>query len=255
MQQNKITFLFGAGAVENAWAPVIKAIKNTTNRDINEQNANSFFAQQIYLARFYSRITHPEAKISLQHAISNLSVLKREICKELYEAQQKKEIKARKETIDIIETFSNFPYSNDCFISTNWDTTIEDEISKFYSKKISCLHIHGDINSDIYLPTEITTESYRNQHEEINFGRKHSSLINCLENSNALIIYGLSMSPLDAELLQTIGAIPENNIIEIIIINPNHKSVADNLMAIIDSKNVSIKGYCPSNLEVLYTYK
>jgi hypothetical protein len=245
----RVTLVVGAGAVENAWKPVIKAIRDVANRDVNINNANCFFAQLIYLARFYSNINHFEAAKNLVVTLDNIKILKNQICSNLKLAQENGEIRSRSELKKILSKFITSKGNKATLISTNWDTVIEDEINKIYhlndEKKISCLHVHGDIDSDIYLPTEITPETYRTEEEEKNFGSKTSLLIKALEKTDTLLIYGLSLNPLDAELLQVISYI--NNVKKIIVIDPKHDDVINNLRAIIEhSHELNIIGYCPS---------
>jgi hypothetical protein len=259
MGNKTATLLVGAGAVENAWQPVINAIKETTNRNIDASNANCFFAQLIYLARFYSTIDHPDAKYHLQVMLDNIAILKEQICHNLKEAQRKSEIKARPELELIISKFITSKNNKAIIVSTNWDTVVENKVNTLYrfpeNKQIPCLHIHGDINSDIYLPSEITTEHYRSKEEDKNFGVKHSDFFRIIETTDILILYGISLSPLDAELLQVFYNIP-NFVNQIIIINPDHKSVANNISAIVEPNcKIKITGYHPSDLETEYNYR
>ncbi|WP_409415732.1 hypothetical protein [Flavobacterium sp. PS2] len=56
LKRNNIVIIVGAGAVENAWNPVINAIKTFTDLTVDADGANGFFARLIYLLRFYSKI-------------------------------------------------------------------------------------------------------------------------------------------------------------------------------------------------------
>ncbi|AXG73092.1 hypothetical protein DVK85_02150 [Flavobacterium arcticum] len=254
MEKKKIILLVGAGAIENAWTPVVDAIKEI-NKNISANNANAFFAKLIHLARCYSQIEHPQAKQDLKLTLSNIDFLKNLICQKLRSAQEQSKINARPEFQKIIRKFITVSNNETYLVSTNWDTVIENEINRIChledkTNKIPCLYIHGNIDSDIYLPTEMTQENYRNKEQEIFFGKKHSSFITILEKTNTLIIYGLSMSPLDAELLQTVGLVCYN-INEIIIIDLNPDIAADNIKAIIDPEvNLKITGYSPFNLDI-----
>lgn len=252
MEKKNTTLLVGAGAVENAWKPVIDAIKTVTSKDISTGDAaNCFFAQMVYLARFYSSINHPDCPTSLKVIIDNINIIKKAIAENLKKAQQKGEIKVRPEFKNIVSEFIIKKQNSVAVISTNWDTVIDNEMSRIY-RQIGCnltpvLHIHGDIFSDIYLPTEITAEKYRQTKEESYFGNKHINFRDLLENTDELIIYGLSLSPLDAELLQSLCHLGKTE--KVFIIDPNHEKVKENLLAIMVNPNIPVIGYHPSEIQ------
>ncbi|MFC7773848.1 hypothetical protein [Flavobacterium sp. GCM10027622] len=266
MQSKNITFVVGAGAVENAWNPVIRAINKTLEVETDGDGANFLFARYIYLLKFYAKVAskgnYPEYIVEMK---SNISLLKQNICSELKIAQNSGEIKPRENFKEIVQKFVSSSTDKAFLVSTNWDEVIDIEINKLYcsnhpkpNSNIESFHIHGSISSpdELYLPSEITQENYRNEEEEIKMGQNHGSLIDLLEKGNRTVLYGISLDPLDAELNQTLAAgWSSPNIEEIIIVNPSHEKVAKRVKLLVDERYpVKIIGYHPSNLNVKTEY-
>lgn len=107
MPLNKIAIIVGAGAVENAWTPVLKALKTATGLDMDSDCANYLFARYIYLQRFYSKMPLPDAKLYLKLSNENSNLLKRQICNELKQAQDNGSVKPQKEFRKILTRFIN----------------------------------------------------------------------------------------------------------------------------------------------------
>ena len=216
MKGKNINFIVGAGAVENAWEPVIRAINKTLNIETNGDGANFLFARHIYLLKFYAKLAsrghYPDY---LEGMKSNISILKHNISAELKNAQNNGEIRPRKNFKEIVNKFVSSNVDKAFLVSTNWDEVIDIEINKLFrsnhpkpNSDIESFHIHGSINSpeELYLPSEITQENYRTEDEEMKMGSNHGSLISLLEKGNRTILYGISLDPLDAELIQTLAA-------------------------------------------------
>ncbi|MDO5971039.1 hypothetical protein Q4Q35_14625 [Flavivirga aquimarina] len=266
MKGKNITFVVGAGAVENAWNPVIRAINKTDNIKTNGDGANFLFARYIYLLKFYSTVAkarkHPEMFEIMK---SNIRVLKNNIAYELKKAQNSGEIKPRENFKEVIDKFVVSKVDRSYVVNTNWDNVIDLEINKLYRSnnpntnfKIESFHIHGSIESpdELYLPSEITQEIYRTKEDEMKLGSNHASLMSILEKGNRTILYGISLDPLDAELNQTLGAgCLSPNIEEIIIINPSHELVANRVKLLLDKRYpAKITAYNPNDLRKKIEY-
>ena len=91
------------------------------------------------------------------------------------------------------------------FLTTNWDRLLETELA--YNPK-SVMHIHGDVEvpNCMYLPTETSTEPYRNPEINEHIGALTGTAWHLIHEARQLCIYGLSLSPLDAELGAILGA-------------------------------------------------
>lgn len=260
MQGKNIILVVGAGAVENAWNPVIRAVNRTLNINTDADGANFLFARHIYLFRFYAKVaSNGSYKEFLDIMKSNISILKENIANELKSAQKNGEIRPRRNFKEIVEKFVTPDIDKAFLVSANWDEVIDKEINRLYSSnyprpnsQIECFHIHGSIHSpeELYLPSEITQENYRTWDEESRMGRNHESLMSLLHGANRIVLYGISLDPLDAELNQTLAAgWASPKIEDIIIVNPSHEKVAKRVKLLLDPRYpAKITGYGPNDL-------
>jgi len=259
----KITFIVGAGAIENAWTPVLEVLRESSNiHDLDADGANSILARYVYLMRFYSTGTFPNANALAQGFISEIDKLKEEIANSLTNAEQNKITKARPQLKDILYKFI-FSETNECVaITTNWDTVLDNAINSLgqinFGNDINVLHLHGDVKSSkkLYLPSEVVREPYRTKEDDLEMGQLHGTVWRAIEECNISILYGLSLDPLDAELGQTLAAgWSSPNLEEIIIINPTHEKIAKRVKLLIDERYpVKISGYAPDNLNIKVEY-
>jgi hypothetical protein len=263
IKRNKIVVIVGAGAVENAWVPIINAIKVVTQQTVDIDGANCFFARLIYLLRFYSKMPGDDAKSYLKISRENALILKNVICEEIKIAQSKEILKPRSEFRKILKKFAfNDSWNSICLISTNWDTVIDRDLDDFlnqiYGEKqtLKCLHIHGSIElpEHLYLPSETTQENYRSDTEHKKFGLNHFKTIQFLEQANQILIYGLSLDPLDAELTQILSGVGlKNDLREIIIVNPDYERIKNRVKVLLYPRiniNIKIRCFSPENLEI-----
>jgi hypothetical protein len=263
MEENfdNVVLLVGAGAVENAWQPVIHVMQQEYNIEFDVDCANSMFARLVYLTRFM----HTEHPDQFERFIGDVNKIKNEICRHLAIAQQANFIKPRKELQDILDKFVFVKNHKIAVLSTNWDTVIDNAMNTFghsnqpgSGKNINTYHLHGSILSPkgLYLPSEIARESYRNTQEDSQMKTIHTTAAQTIAKCNKLILYGLSLDPLDAELCQTMASVDyASNIKEIIIINPDHKRVAKRVKLLMDSQDkVEINGYSPEDLDTKIKY-
>ncbi|MCI1016875.1 hypothetical protein HWE04_23715 [Herbaspirillum sp. C7C2] len=135
-------------------------------------------------------------------------------------------------------------------ISTNWDTVIENAIRKILIKdfhlQLNPIHIHGSVSNTnrMYLPSEVTRERYRDKADEIWIGNQHGLAWMSLENCRKVVIYGLSLDPLDAELGMVLAAGFSNQVLEeILIVDPNHSVIAHRVNLLLERRrDVKVKG-------------
>lgn len=261
IKSNKIVIIVGAGAVENAWVPIINAIKVVTGQTVDIDGANCFFARLIYLLRFYSKIPHSNAKTYLKISKENAETIKIAICEEIKIAQKNGILKPRNEFRKILKKFALNNYGNSVsLISTNWDTVIDNDVNNLLKQiykgeqTLKCFHIHGSVEfpNHLYLPSETTQENYRSDTENKNFGLNHAKTIQLLEQANQILIYGLSLDPLDAELSQVLGgaSFANNHIQEIIIVNPDHERIKNRVKVLLYPKvDIKMRCFSPDDLE------
>lgn len=255
-KSTRIAFIFGAGAVENAWKPIQDAIEKVYGFKTTPDSANCQLSRDVYLARFMA--IHKN-KAGLNDMLLRMKTLKQQICYELYHAQKDGKIKARKELQAILEKFLFVDNTAAFLISTNWDTVIDDEILRLaeleinkYGMDIDGFHIHGSIfdKHGLYLPSEHAYEPYRNKKEIKNFGDRTGIFVYHVEIADTIILYGLSIDPLDAELSQAIASSWSKKLKQIIIINPDYKTVAERIKLLNElSHKIVIKCFDPSDLE------
>jgi hypothetical protein len=258
-QYDKIALVVGAGAVENAWGPVIEVLSKIVGYRINADGANCFFARLVYLMRFYATGTFPEAHQKTQELVGYVDKIKIDISKSLLDAERRQEIKARREFREILEKFVFSEIHKSVLITTNWDTVIGNSIDELGESNhprpgsaIECTHIHGSIRdpANLYLPSELVREPYRTKISDSEMGTIHGSIWRTIEESNKTILYGLSLDPLDAELTQTLAAgWSSANLEEILIVNPEHAKIAQRVKLLLDDRySAKIIGFDPTNL-------
>jgi len=261
----RIVFFTGAGAVENAWQPILTALEKDVGFEIDADGANCFLASLVYLLRFYSTGTFPDVDKHSKIFFEGVNKVKSKISEALLFAENNKQIRAQKELKDILFKFIFSTDNQATFVTTNWDTVINNAINEYrksnYPKddiNIQFIHLHGCVKSpkSLYLPSEVVREPYRSFNDDEEMGRLHLEVSRAIELSNKTILYGLSLDPLDAELSITLEAgWSSPNLREIILINPDHKKISQRVKLLLDSKYpAKIIGYSPSNLEDKYEY-
>ena len=261
----RVAFIVGAGAVENAWLPILELFEKDFGYKIDPDAANCYFARLVYLMRYYSTSTSPSAKEYLKMMLDEVSELKTDISKALIQAEKKGLIRARKELKEILYKFIFSTVHQSVLITTNWDTVIENSINVFgesnYPKSgsdIQALYFHGSVKEPhtLYLPSEVVTEQYRSEKDDRELGNLHGSVWQTIEQCTKTILYGLSIDPLDAELSQTLASgWSSPNLKEIIIINPDHKKVAQRVKLLLDLRYpAKVVGYSPTYLNEKYEY-
>ncbi|WP_298152239.1 hypothetical protein [Flavobacterium sp.] len=257
--QNKIAILVGAGAVENAWEPVLNCFRPINGHETDSDTANFLFAKSICALRLYSK--SPKGIIQLKEEQALVKSMKEVICESLKLAQKTGMLKPRKEFKAILNKFVLVnPGNLFGFVSTNWDTIIDAEADRWVKEKYydiesaKVFHIHGsiEVHEHLYLPSETSMENYRSDEENDKLGYNHFATYQFLKEANTIILYGLSLDPLDAELnLLLNGAFKQSkNLREIIIINPHYKNVRKRVKILLFSRtDIAIRCFEPENLE------
>lgn len=259
--KNKIAIITGAGAVENAWEPILKIFKPLMEDEVDADVINCHFAKLIYLLRIYSSASDKMAVENLEFEKETMKQLKDLISEHIKIYQQNGILRARKEFKDILAKFV-FAAADNLFglVSTNWDTVIDKEADEIVKEvyvdltSTKCFHLHGSIDSPehLYLPSETSKENYRSKEDNDRHGYNHFATLKFLKEARQIILYGISLEPLDAELIQILNSTftTSNNLREIIIVNPDFKRIRKRIKALLFPKNdISIKCFVPENLE------
>lgn len=95
-------------------------------------------------------------------------------------------------------------------------------------------------------------EPYRSTDEHNVIGGTHAAVMEVLERAHHVVLYGLSLSPLDAELCQTIDSAWNGSscLQSVDVIVPDHEIVAHRVNLIVDPRCAApIYGYHPSELD------
>ncbi|MBL0183689.1 MAG: hypothetical protein IPP96_15965 [Chitinophagaceae bacterium] len=74
--KNKIAIIVGAGAVENAWNPILQIFNPMMQGGVDSDTANCIFARMIYLLRIYSNFSDEKSVENLKNQIELVQDLK-----------------------------------------------------------------------------------------------------------------------------------------------------------------------------------
>jgi hypothetical protein len=236
MAGENIALITGAGAIENAWNPIIRALQTlyTSDFQLNINGANSALADIVYLSKYFGSDNDKLREL--------YNDIKLKISANLIQSELSGEIVARAELIQIINDYIVAQNNNLLHITTNWDSTIENAINdaKYpdsfkFSERITGIYLHGkaSVPESLYLPSEVSKETYRDEKQIDQYQNLHAHAGVLLMDCHRAIIYGLSLDPLDAELLNTIsvGLVGSSVLKEIIIVNPEFDIVYQRLRA------------------------
>lgn len=254
--------IVGAGAVENAWKPVLKALQPHFPMPLTSDGANAYLARFVYLLRWWSAVDTELGKKSHAEVLKGFKEIREAIASEIMFSQKSGEIRQRPELLKIFDQFIANPGGKFILVSTNWDTVVETAIHKHLERDFECsintIHIHG-VASDpthMYLPTEVTKEPYRTKDEDLKIGGLHGSTWKTLETATRVVVYGHSLSPLDAELCQILACGWSSHVLkEIIVVDPRHEEVAQRINVLLDRRfSISVWGMSPGSLDQRVDY-
>lgn len=216
------TVVLGAGAVENAWPPVLTAIGAA-----NADEGNFMFAAVVTNLRHYWSLDDKMFADQREQALSEYQRVKGAIAHRL--SQDAATIRLRPAFDGYVSRFAKNPVT---FATTNWDLSLP-TWCKAHSIGFDKQHyLHGTIDpvmssgvpsKTLLLPSEVRNEPYR----EASGGAFHIGTENfvftgaLLTSTQRLVVYGLSVSPLDAELGFWLSNIASGKIDQIIVINPS----------------------------------
>lgn len=257
---NKIAILVGAGAVEHAWKPILNVFRLVFGNDTDADSANFLFAKSICALRLYSKL--PKGAKQLKEEQESVSLMKEVIGDTLKLAQKAGILKPRKEFAALLDKFVLCnPTNLFGFVTTNWDTVIDAEADRWVKEKYldiessKVFHIHGSIEAheNLYLPSETSIENYRSDEENEKVGYDHFTTYQFMSEANVIILYGISLDPLDAELnLLLSGTFKTSKTIrEVIIVNPNYQVVRKRVKLLLFGRTgITDRCFDPKNLEI-----
>jgi hypothetical protein len=249
------TALFvGTGAVENSWAPVLRALNKHSRVEINHDNADLYLTRLVYMMRFFTRHPDPpDSPLKNQDFGEVFRSIKVSIANELREAEESGELKLRDAMPFIHQRFIKPTGGRFMFITTNWDRVAERQTEQLMQDAppgtVRPFHIHGSVDDHdgLYLPSEEAYEIYRSDERNASFGGMHVGLMDALDSVENLILYGLSLSPLDPELGQYMASgLNEKVLKRVTIVDPDYKKIASRLRMLLRDPGVEISGVDPT---------
>lgn len=236
--------LVGTGAVAGAWPPVVRALRTTVSPEITDTGdlANLEMARVVHLLRFLHG--RPESEREYEKLKEGVRGMRLAIARELGEAEKRGQLSARPEFVSTLESI----VQNDrrtLVITTNWDNALDRAVAGI-TADVRVFHLHGSIDNPetLYLPTEISTEGYRIGPHKKHHARTSRFLIDAVTNAEHLIVYGLSLSPLDAELCQFlwVGRKDQPRLKTASVIDPEPEPVAQRLALVIGLDGLPLQG-------------
>jgi len=250
--------LAGAGVVENAWEPVIRAL-NRVARCHSASAANSRLASHVSIRRslFAKHIkVDPEVRRLREGWVVIHQQLAELIAVELAAAEAMGELSLR-------PSFPQFCglYASDRpvkIISTNWDHVLEDTVRPFWPTSQNIVHyLHGDRSdpASMLFPSEMVSEPYRSMKVYRKLFERNHFIRTALSQASRLLVIGLAMSPLDSELVSNVSiAFDSGRLREVYVCDPDHATVVERLMAIRMSRRPVISGCHPLTPSELVQY-
>ena len=220
-------FLMGAGAVANSWVPVIQALREfSPQQEVRTgDQANFVLANWVYHLRSGAvRLKMDDATDEDRQIVHRLGLrdrrLRQEIAAHIRVAAEQDFYRLRRAAVPLLHDprwgVHRF------FVTTNWDHALETELG-FRSESV--VHIHGDVESPntLYLPTETADEPYSKAEENARIAALTRSAVQVIQGAKQVCIYGLSLSPLDAELgiVLTVGleSLPGRKPVPVYVVN------------------------------------
>ena len=251
----KTLLITGAGSVKNSWEPVKKALEDHYKGEgikipANDlQYANCVLAHVVHFLRWSYEMKGGK-EVSRKARRDYLDIKKR-IAEELSRAEENGGISLRPEIEQIRRSFFTEKVR---IMTTNWDRLLI-----HYAEKNECeLHFfHGNHkDSDgIFLPSETTEDDYLKRCVQKRYKQRLGRAFEGLTDVHTLILYGISLSPLDAELGLLIGArFSKVKPARIVIVDINPCIVYQRLRFLLREnwstlgRNIDVKLLCPDQL-------
>ncbi len=238
----KTVLLSGTGIVKGSWRPVRNALLKF-HTELPEGEENLAFASEIQLLRQIASAYRGGIKLvrfnlgeyfnirgRFKEQMSRYYSLKKEIAFHLHQSMDSNEISYR-ETLLLIDSKWLKDTESKVVITTNWDLVLEE-----YFTDTFVYHLHGDItdHTTLYLPSEHSWESYHHIEAKGKLPRHYKRITHgnwLISGVQQLIIAGLSLSPLDAELNSLLrSATDKGPIKEVIIIDPYPELIYQRLL-------------------------
>lgn len=234
--------------MEAPWVPVIAALRELEHDVSCSESANLVFATQASWARM--QVVYGERNGSRDmdriraEAFEPVDLMCRTIGRHLDENPRR----MQPEFLRSVERCLYDDSFRDLTVfTTNWDRSLRDLVG---ADGPTVFPLHGQVGEGLYLPSEIAGEVYRPLPDRLQLVQTHRTLHHWMKLCDHLIIYGLSLSPLDAELALLIKAHAVHLGIATIV-DPRPEYVAARLRALRGSASFPIVHLDPTDPEQL----
>jgi hypothetical protein len=163
------------------------------------------------------------------------------------------ELLVRPEFPDVMQQVVFRDVEKVALVTTNWERTVAMEVAKIHPG-ISVRYLHGccDDPENMYLPTEIVEEPYRRKLVRGFLSDRRAEVLNGIGEASKLVLYGLALSSLDAELGQVLAsAMHASEVQQVHVIDPRYPLVAERIAGLTDAERatgVEVFGSLPTNL-------
>ena len=199
-------FLIGSGVNTNPWVPVVSALQEFAPYlgSTCGEHANFWLALHVFTLRVagFHRRSRNASHASAAHMITLKKtdrLVRETIAAKLRRATERGDFfGVRPEFARVLE---HPRWRNFTFLTTNWDRNVEEQLG------FDVTHLHGDVSDSncLYLPTETSHEPYRSSGLNKRMRLSAGTAWRRIRGAKQVCIYGLSLSPLDAELAITLG--------------------------------------------------
>ena len=252
---NATVCIIGTGAVAGAWPPVLRALKSQ-KADIGiadefRDAGNCVMASLVYYARWASSNSFGGTKMEKRGFVALLRKTSRAICRELRRAERAGDLEVRSKFWRVMTTVVRAHEGGFYILTTNWDSTIERAFRDRYRVEVKVGHIHGELSrGHLYLPSEVANEPYRRSREKRELTGHLKGMLRLIEGCTRLVLYGLSLDPLDVELgmLIAAGIRRPSKCREVVVVDPKHDVVLRRIRVHGSHKRITIRGINPLTL-------
>ena len=189
----RTVFLVGTGAEEGAWPAVTKAIEALFPRGQSAGVDGGW--ENFVMAKLVAvhRAQHGSGKFGA-HGQTDLQRLKEEIVTSLRQAVAKGDLRLRPKFLKVAK---DPDWGETVFLTTNWDTSIKNALPD-----ADVRYIHGNVSdpATLYLPSDYAFDPSHPESTRNDMLVAQHECIETLWEASTIVIYGLSLDPLDGEL-------------------------------------------------------
>jgi hypothetical protein len=194
----------GSGAVAGSWEPVYDAL-GARIPERSAETANVYFATLVHRLRWLHRMAanpkaHPEYRQLFVEALKEYRGVTQEISTVLRSRRETLRLRPEAHAIKELLLDQRDDFRAFHIATTNWDFSAQELHDEDRDPCPSISFLHGTFSVGLYLPGEAIDEPYRGADNLHEFEISMLSTVHALRDAERLIVYGLSFSPLDAEL-------------------------------------------------------